>query len=107
MALSQPSVRTTLLNSGAKQGLVDACIYVLRMGCAWTQLPKCFPPWLAVHKSFGRFAAQGTGSAKVERGTVPARPSPRLPILATPKAAEQAMVGTMHHDGPVLYCDAA
>ena len=79
MALSQPSVRTSLLNSGAKQGLVDACIYVLRMGCAWTQLPKCFPPWLAVHKSFGRFAAQGTGSWLRQGRT---RHGPGAPVTA-------------------------
>jgi transposase len=38
--------------------MVDAC-YVLRTGCAWTQLPKCFPSWLAVHKSYSRWAAHG------------------------------------------------
>jgi putative transposase len=39
--------------------MVDACCYVLRTGCAWTMLPKSFPPWLAVHKSFSRWAEQG------------------------------------------------
>jgi transposase len=47
--------------------MVDACCYVLRTGCAWTQLPKCFPPWLAVHKSFSRWAAQGKFERLQER----------------------------------------
>lgn len=42
-----------------RRAMVDACCYVLRTGCAWTMLPKSFPPWLAVHKSFSRWAAQG------------------------------------------------
>jgi hypothetical protein len=42
-----------------RRAMVDACCYVLRTGCAWTMLPKSFPPWLTVHKSFSRWAAQG------------------------------------------------
>jgi putative transposase len=42
-----------------RRTMVDACCYVLRTGCAWTMLPKSFPPWLTVHKSFSRWAAQG------------------------------------------------
>lgn len=39
--------------------MLDACCYVLRTGCAWTLLPTSFPPWLAVHKTFSRWAEQG------------------------------------------------
>jgi transposase len=42
-----------------RRAMVDACCYVLRTGCAWAMLPKSFPPWLAVHKRFSRWAAQG------------------------------------------------
>jgi transposase len=42
-----------------RRAMVDACCYVLRTGCSWTMLPKSFPPWLTVHKSFSRWAAQG------------------------------------------------
>lgn len=41
-----------------RRSMVDACCYVLRTGCAWTMLPKSYPPWLAVHKSFSRWAQQ-------------------------------------------------
>jgi len=47
--------------------MIDACCYVLRTGCAWTLLPKSFPPWLAVHKSFSRWAAQGKFEALQQR----------------------------------------
>ena len=42
-----------------RRAMVDACCYVLRTGCAWRMLPKSFPPWLAVHKAFSRWALQG------------------------------------------------
>ena len=39
--------------------MLDACCYVLRTGCAWRQLPKDFPPWEVVYKTFSRWAAKG------------------------------------------------
>jgi transposase len=42
-----------------RRTMVDACCYVLRTGCAWAMLPKSFPPWRTVHKSFSRWAVQG------------------------------------------------
>lgn len=43
----------------ARRTMVEACCYVLRTGCAWRLLPHSFPPWLVVHKTFSRWAAQG------------------------------------------------
>lgn len=43
----------------SKRSMVDACCYVLRSGSSWRMLPKSFPPWLAVHRAFLRWAAQG------------------------------------------------
>lgn len=40
--------------------LVNACIYVVRTGCAWRLLPKSFPPWRAVYKAFRGWAHAGT-----------------------------------------------
>ena len=40
--------------------LVNACIYVVRTGCAWRLLPKSFPPWRAVYKAFRGWARAGT-----------------------------------------------
>jgi len=42
-----------------RRQMLDACIYVLRSGCSWRMLPKDFPPWSAVYKTFRRWQAQG------------------------------------------------
>lgn len=51
----------------ARKHLVDACCYVVRTGCAWRLLPKCFPPWQAVYKAFSRWAAAGVFEAMHDR----------------------------------------
>ena len=43
--------------------LVDAFCHVLRTGCAWRRLPKSFPHWFTVYKSFSRWAAKGAFEA--------------------------------------------
>lgn len=43
----------------ARRALVDACCYVVRTGCAWRLLPKDFPHWDNVYKTFRRWSAQG------------------------------------------------
>lgn len=41
--------------------IVNACLYVVRTGCAWRLLPKgVFPPWRAVYKAFRTWAHAGT-----------------------------------------------
>ncbi|MBL6752279.1 MAG: IS5 family transposase [Nevskia sp.] len=42
-----------------RRAVLDACCYVVRTGCAWRLLPKSFPPWNAVFKTFSRWSAQG------------------------------------------------
>ena len=39
--------------------LVDACCYVVRSGCGWRMLPKEFPPWQNVYRTFRRWTDQG------------------------------------------------
>jgi transposase len=39
--------------------MLDACVYVLRSGCSWRMLPKDFPPWSVVYKTFRRWQARG------------------------------------------------
>lgn len=43
----------------ARRALVDACCYVVRTGCAWRMLPKEFPPWQNVYRTFRRWSEQG------------------------------------------------
>ena len=47
--------------------MLNACCYTLRTGCAWRLLPKTFPPWQAVYKSFSRWAAAGVFEAMHDR----------------------------------------
>lgn len=42
-----------------RRQMLDACIYVLRSGCSWRLLPKDFPPWTAVYRTFRRWQARG------------------------------------------------
>jgi transposase len=39
--------------------LVDACCYVVRSGCSWRMLPRDFPPWQNVYRTFRRWSQQG------------------------------------------------
>ena len=39
--------------------LVDACCYVVRTGCSWRMLPKEFPVWQNVYRTFRRWSEQG------------------------------------------------
>jgi len=39
--------------------LVDACCYVVRTGGSWRMLPKEFPPWQNVYRTFRRWCEQG------------------------------------------------
>ena len=40
--------------------IVNGVFYALRGGCAWSLLPKCFPPWPTVYRWFARFRDDGT-----------------------------------------------
>lgn len=39
--------------------LVDACCFIVRTGGSWRMLPKEFPPWQNVYRTFRRWTAQG------------------------------------------------
>ena len=39
--------------------MVNACCYVVRNGCSWRMLPREFPPWENVYRTFRRWAAAG------------------------------------------------
>ena len=43
----------------SRRTLVDACCYVVRTGCAWRMLPKHFPRWQNVYRTFRRWSEQG------------------------------------------------
>lgn len=40
--------------------VVNGILYLVRSGCQWRLLPKCFPPWSTVHTWYRRWRADGT-----------------------------------------------
>jgi transposase len=43
----------------SRRSMVDAVLYVLRSGCSWRLLPKDFPPYDTVYKTFRRWQVAG------------------------------------------------
>jgi transposase len=43
----------------SRRTVVDACCYVVRSGCAWRMLPRHFPSWQNVYRTFRRWSEQG------------------------------------------------
>jgi transposase len=56
--LFDPPQRTGRPAKYPRRQLLDACIYLLRSGCSWRMLPKDFPAWPAVYKTFRRWLAR-------------------------------------------------
>jgi transposase len=42
-----------------RRQLLEACCYVVRTGCSWRMLPKGFPPWQNVYRTFRLWSGQG------------------------------------------------
>ena len=40
--------------------MAEAIFYLVRSGCAWRMLPRCFPPWPTVFSQFARWRRDGT-----------------------------------------------
>lgn len=57
--LFDPPGRTGRPEKYPRRQMLDACVYVLRSGCSWRMLPKDFPFWPAVYKTFRRWQARG------------------------------------------------
>lgn len=43
----------------SRRTLLEACWYVVHTGCSWRMLPREFPHWDNVYKTFRRWSAQG------------------------------------------------
>ena len=56
--LFDPPGRTGRPEKYPRRQMLDACIYVLRSGCSWRMLPKDFPAWSVVYKTFRRWSAR-------------------------------------------------
>jgi putative transposase len=50
-----------------RRDIANACMYIVRTGCAWRLLPGNFPPWRAVYSAFRGWARAGTFEAMHDR----------------------------------------
>lgn len=57
--LFDPETRRGAPEKYPRRQMLDACIYVLRSGCSWRMLPKDFPHWSIVYRTFRRWQARG------------------------------------------------
>lgn len=51
----------------ARRDIVNACMYIVRTGCAWRLLPGNFAPWRAVYSAFRVWARAGAFEAMHDR----------------------------------------
>lgn len=84
--------------------IVDACCYVVRTGCAWRLLPKCFPSWQVVYKSFSRWAVAGRFETmhdrlrELWRSRVGREPEPTAAIIDSQSTRSTAQGGATGFD---------
>lgn len=65
--LFDPPGRTGRPEKYPRRQMLDACIYALRSGCSWRMLPKDFPSWQVVYKTFRRWQARGLFEAMYDQ----------------------------------------
>ncbi|HUU60409.1 MAG TPA: IS5 family transposase [Phycisphaerae bacterium] len=98
-----PPGRTGRPEKYPRRQMLDACIYVLRSGCSWRMLPRDFPAWQAVYKTFRRWLARGLFEAmydelrKLWRSREHRAPDPTAAIL------DSQSVKTSPQGGPKGY----
>lgn len=87
-----------------RRQMLDACIYVLRSGCSWRMLPKDFPPWDAVYRTFRRWLSQGLFEQmydelrKLWRSRQRRGPDPTTAILDSQSVKTSAQGGPKGYD---------
>ena len=58
-SLLAPPAKTGRPREWSMREIMNAIFYVLRSGCAWRMIPKCFPPATTVYGWFLRFRREG------------------------------------------------
>ncbi|MFA6110194.1 MAG: IS5 family transposase, partial [Candidatus Latescibacterota bacterium] len=87
-----------------RRQLLDACLYVLRSGCSWRMLPKDFPAWPVVYKTFRRWLARGLFEAMYDdlrqlwRSRQHRVPEPTAAILDSPSVKTSPQGGPKGYD---------
>ena len=65
--LLPPPARTGRPWKWPRRLMVEAVFYLVRSGCQWRMLPRCFPPWPTVFAHFRRWRLDGTLRAMHDR----------------------------------------
>lgn len=87
-----------------RRTMLDACCYVARTGCSWRMLPKEFPAWTNVYKTFRRWSEAGLFEAMHERLRQQWRqreernPSPTTAIIDAQSTRTSPQGGTSGYD---------
>jgi transposase len=83
-----------------RREILDACCYVLRSGCAWRMLPKEFPHWDDVYKTFRRWAAAGKFEQMHDRLRAAWRQREQRESQPTAGVVDSQSVKTSQQGGP-------
>jgi transposase len=88
----------------ARRDIVNACMYVVRTGCAWRLLPKSFAPWQAVYSAFRGWARAGVFEAMHDRlrqqwrDRIGRQPDPSAAIIDSQSTRSTAQGGSTGFD---------
>lgn len=98
-----PPGRTGRPEKYPRRQMLDACIYILRSGCSWRMLPKDFPAWPAVYKTFRRWLARGLFEAMYDELRVLWRTRQHRAADPTAAVLDAQSVKTSPQGGPKGY----
>jgi transposase len=103
--LFDPPGRTGRPAKHSRRQVLDACIYVLRSGCSWRMLPKDFPHWTLVYRTFRRWQSRDLFEQlydrlrKLWRSRERRNPDPTAIVLDSQSVKTSPQGGVKGYDG--------